>query len=563
MKTNRLIVFIILSLNLIGFSSQAKPMKNLKFTFVGTSSKYTQQKYLRFLRYQELMSLSEEKQLQYITGMQKIFSDLVKSHPRFSMNELDETQSPALQALQELIKKYPQLSLLMSEARAQNSSKIRNAGDPVILPENTAGGNPNQYYNDFIQFLAKSPPQKTCTSVRVGDQTLDVGIIEVKFRNKKRYVCATTVLQGTSCPEGFQPITGIAVSSPGEDNANAVPSIPCGKVTQDKHRLAIMQEKDKDPDRPSKPPTAPVAAKPSEKKPSTGATAIDGSTSQNLPLPPPPPPPPPAPPVQSTTSTPSATPPTGTPTANIDIERNNFEAAPRNTGITQFPPNCSQEVYACQFGDESRSAAREAFQQNLGDRDSNCINGANISKYSATAQKCSRVSTAKYGNTTFSCSGNRTLCNPMIFGLLSDDKNPICVPLQMNVTLACSTASTQLGGGNSAANALKFLKANPEMAEAWNTWTQSLEKLCQPGTDRNSHRFHCTECTLIFTHLQKLNALTGYANACGNLLNSLGEGDPMIVNAIVNKSLSGVTGQNPQTPSQPVTPAPAQQEGIQ
>lgn len=554
MKKNQLILFIVLCIHCVGISAFAKSSRNLKFTFIA-SAKDTQPKYLRFLRYQELMSLPEAKQLQYIAGVQKIFADLVKAHPRFALNELNQEQSPAMKTLLELMKKYPQLSLIMSEAQAQSTSGIRNAGAPVLIGlDNTAGGNPNKYYNDFVQFLTKNPPsQRSCSTLRVGDQTLELGIIEVSFRNVKRYVCATAVPQGAACPEGFQEIEGVAVSA-SESQGAALK--PCGKVTQGKTRLLPMQPTDTNPDRPTratnKPTPTPQPPRPTTQQ-SGGQSGLDGS----IPLPPPPPPQPP--PQPSTTPAPqqATTTPRPSPTPSVDMERSNYEAAARKTSVTQFPPDCSQEVYACQFGDEARSAARQAFQQDLSERDNNCINGANISKYSATAQKCSRVSSQEYGNETFSCSGNNTLCNPLIFGVLSDNKDPICVPLQMNVTLACSTAATQLGGGNPAANALKFLKANPAMADAWNKWTQSLEKLCQPGTDRNSHRFHCTECTLIFTHLQKLNALTGYTNACGNLLSSLGEGDPMIVNAIVDKSLSGVMGRNPQTPSTtPATAAP-------
>jgi len=245
--------------------------------------------------------------------------------------------------------------------------------------------------------------------------------------------------------------------------------------------------------------------------------------------------------------------PTATTTFDDQAE---FTAQARRTAVSPFPQNCSEEIYSCESGDDARETNRAAFEQDLNSRGNNCINGANISRYNVTTKTCARVASKTYGDKSFTCTGNQTLCNPLVFGVQSDGQTGICVRLRMNVTLACSAASAAAGRGTSAENVLKFLRDNPSMATAWNEWSQSIERLCQPGTDRNSHRFHCTECTIIFTHLQKLNALTGYANSCGNLLTSLGEGDPMIVNGVIDKTLPGVLQRNPQPPPQTTATTP-------
>lgn len=597
------------------FSTQAHAKK----TKAPDKTAATQPRYLRFLRYQELMSLSQEKQLEYMRGVQQIFIDLAKTNSKFSMHPALQNENSLLDSFDQIFEKYPQFAALLSQtinqaqAQAQPQANVEvvsgqqiNIATAEEIQAAGANGQPNMHYNEMIDVLHGTSPNCRPVNVRQNNTTRSVRTerAQITYRGVRRYMCVLFLTSGQQCPENYR-----ALNTDSEDG-----TIGCAMKTTRSTALRRMTATDTDPRRatgtratdpatppresratpppdaapapavaqavtPASPPAAaptavtpapaPAAAAPAPApqpatagSPGGAAGGIDGparrgqrdrrnppaTTATTVA-------PAPAPAAPTAAAPPSATAPAEAPAAtpaqpSSFNDQSEFTAQPRNTSVSSFPPNCSQETYACEFGDTAREASREAFEQDLAARNNSCINGANLSRYNTNTRTCARVSNKTYGDRRFTCSGSQTLCNPLVFGV-QENGQALCVRLRANVTLACSTAARSLGGNDPAANALKFLRENPSMQQAWNEWAQSIERMCQPGTDRNSHRFHCTECTLIFTHLQKLNALTGYANACGNLLSSLGEGDPMIVNGVVDKSLPGVLQRNPQPAAAP------------
>ncbi len=605
------LVFSVLALSFSFYSSPG--FANGKST--RTEKKLTSQaRYLRFLRYQELMSLPKEKQLQYMRGVQQILIDLAKSQPEFSRNTLPTNENMFLDSLEKIIQKNPHFAALFSqvitEAKANPDLEVVSGQEIKVATAEeiqAAGvnGQPNMFYNEIIDVLHGRSPR--CQDVRVRQNgqssTLSASRAEITFRGVRRYMCVLFLPANQECPQGYR-----AISTDSADGR-----VGCALKTTRSNALRRMTPTDTNPSRatgtfatqpvsaprearatppppeaPAPAPTpapapAPAAATSADRPAPSGvpapaavagaaATGIDGAAGSPRPSRRGQQPPRTSTPTQApTTTAPAATggapvasapaetaPPPAQAGGNTDApaqasgysDQAEFNAQPRNTTVTTFPPECSRETYACEFGDTAREASREAYEQDLASRNNSCINGANLSRYNVTTRTCARVSNKNYGDRRFTCSGSQTLCNPLVFGVQTNGQ-ALCVRLRTNVTLACSTAARSLGGNDPAANALNFLRENPSMQQAWNEWAQSIERMCQPGTDRNSHRFHCTVCTLIFTHLQKLNALTGYANACGNLLSSLGEGDPMIINGIVDKSLPGVLQRNPQPASAP------------
>jgi hypothetical protein len=521
MKLFSHLIWIHLALVFFSSTSGAKSA-DFRLSFKVKNTLAAQPKYLRFLRYQELMSLPKKKQLQYITGLQRIFSDLAQKYPEFSMNSVTPNENVFSGMMMEVLQQHPQFISLMSDFFVEANAQTPTVAEiPIATPEEI-GGNPalfnsNFHYNAYVNVM--SATRLECAGARVGTgsqrRIVPGRVLELRFRNTSRYICAlTSIAENERCPAGYRDIAG-------EDGRKG-----CARLTTGSQILAAMQPQDENPDSPSPRPGS-----------STLPAAVARPSSNSTPRP--------LPSVATAQEPPAAT---------AFDDQAEFAAPARRTAVSPLPQNCSEEIYSCESGDEARETNRAAFEQGLSARGNQCINGANISRYNTTTKTCARVANKTYGDKSFTCSGNQTLCNPLIFGVQSDGQSGICVRLRINVTLACSAASAAAGRGTSAENVLKLLRENPSMANAWNEWAQSLEGLCQPRPDGNpSHRFHCTECTIIFTHLQKLNALTGAANECGNLLTSLGEGDPMIVNRSIDRSLPAVLQKNPQTPA--VTPS--------
>lgn len=526
-----------------------------------------QPRYLRFLRYSELMSLPKAKQLAYIAGIQKIFADLVKANPEFAWVSPEEKDPAFLQmleyVLQKNLQKYPQMLRLIEEARA-NQTATRPYKIPILNAEQqkeNQTNNPNEVFNQLTRIFFKIRPQ-CAGEIQVDGKKVSAELQEHTFRGRTFFSCKYGNFESApKCPSGY-----LAISSGEISDQKQLYS--CIREIAESDRLLPMQPGDTDPLKPSAPqagpnlipPTKPTRPpRPEHGRRSARQGGIDGSTAAAPPAAPPAAAPsapaakpqPTAPEAAPTPPQETETPP-ASPSSDSKLDRTDYTSGSSETSVKEFPNQCDKETYVCPFGDDAREASRDEFEKNLSDRSNRCLNGGNVSTYNATARKCARVSSKDIGGKTYSCTGNRTLCNPMIFGLQNDD-SAICVALQMNVTVACTEVAKDLSGGDPAANALKFLKSHPEVADAWNKWGQSMEQMCQPKSDKASHQFHCTECTLIFSNLQKMNALTGLTSPCGTAYNSLGERDPMVVNGMIKKTLSEVTG------SQAPTAAPTRE----
>lgn len=119
----------------------------------------------------------------------------------------------------------------------------------------------------------------------------------------------------------------------------------------------------------------------------------------------------------------------------------------------------------------------------------------------------------------YSCASGQVICNPMLFGIKSDGETPFCVSRQKNATLACESESS----GEKAHHPFLSSKAKPTgwkkttgLREAWDEFARRLFQLCHKN--QTSMVLHCRECHVIKKRLFDLNVAVRGVKNCGAAL---------------------------------------------
>ena len=134
-----------------------------------------------------------------------------------------------------------------------------------------------------------------------------------------------------------------------------------------------------------------------------------------------------------------------------------------------------------------------------------CINAGMALDFDAKGDFCPSV--REFGSGGLKCERNETMCNPLIFGVASDDK-AVCVPIGARTTLGCVWKTRAHRG-----KASPFKKWDSGGAEeAWDQLREKLGKICGAG---KTAEYHCAECRLIASALAHSNRAYKNIDACG------------------------------------------------
>lgn len=126
-----------------------------------------------------------------------------------------------------------------------------------------------------------------------------------------------------------------------------------------------------------------------------------------------------------------------------------------------------------------------------------CVFAGMISELDSSNIKCAAVTEFELNGTKLKCGSGQSLCNPMLFGAVSDTK-PICVGRGNDVTLQCSKLSSARDGE-------RFINRNVTgLQEKWDAFQTDLRSICKTGSD--SAKFHCVECNIMQARIFEINA---------------------------------------------------------
>lgn len=126
-----------------------------------------------------------------------------------------------------------------------------------------------------------------------------------------------------------------------------------------------------------------------------------------------------------------------------------------------------------------------------------CVFAGMVSKLDSKNRKCEAITEFKLGSASYKCSSGQTMCNPLLFGTVSETK-PICVGRGNNVTEQCGKIS-------SAHDAEVFLNRNESgLQNRWDEFRTAMANICKPGTIEA--KFHCVECNVMKSRIFELHA---------------------------------------------------------